>query len=460
MQLSRRSFLSLSGACLAAAGLPRITLADSRPGEYTLIAEAASVEILPGTQTPGLLFNGGVPAPVLRVKQGERLRVKFINRLNEPTTIHWHGVRLDIAMDGVPWLSQKPVMPGETFIYDFVCPDAGSFWYHPHMNSVEQLGRGLVGTLIVEEREPVGFDADLVLQARDWRLHDDGQFMKLSDHRKMGKAGTFGNVRTVNGELQPVFEIPAGGAIRARLLNLDNTRIYRCELQRDVEQFYPAEIIATDSCPLNETWLLDNQMLGPGMRFDIAFRAPEAVGQEIRLVNNKVAKPYTMAVFRTVAAKRPVNPQMPKLPTNPLGQPDLTNAPLLRFAFDSGAMSPVKKDGKIHYKFWTINRRSWEGMHKGFIPEPMAKLKLGKTYIFELQNLTPHSHPIHIHGHFFYVLESNKRTIIPHQADTVMITPKERVKVALLADNPGRWMYHCHIIEHMKTGMMGWIDVS
>jgi len=196
------------------------------------------------------------------------------------------------------------------------------------------------------------------------------------------------------------------------------------------------------------------------MRFDLAFRAPKRVGEEIRLVNNKVAKPYTMAIFRTVAPRRPVNPRMPKLPANQLSKPDLTNAPTLRFAFDSGAMSPVKKDGKIHYKFWTINRRSWEGMHKGFIPDPVAKLELGKTYIFELQNLTPHSHPIHIHGHFFHVLESNKKVIKPHQADTVMITPKERVKVALVADNPGRWMYHCHIIEHMKTGMMGWIDVS
>src|SRR5690606_22540397 len=145
-----------------------------------LIAEAAPIHIVPGHASAGLTFNGTYPAPVLRVRQGERVRIRFSNRLNEPTTIHWHGIRIDNAMDGVPELTQPPVMPGEDFLYDFVCPDAGTFWYHPHMNSVEQLGKGLTGALIVEEREPPAFDAEVILQLRDWRLAEDGSWLALS----------------------------------------------------------------------------------------------------------------------------------------------------------------------------------------------------------------------------------------------------------------------------------------
>jgi FtsP/CotA-like multicopper oxidase with cupredoxin domain len=110
--------------------------------------------------------------------------------------------------------------------------------------------------------------------------------------------------------------------------------------------------------------------------------------------------------------------------------------------------------------FWAINKQSWPEQGHQRLPPPLAVLTRGKSYIFELVNRTPHMHPIHIHGHTFTVLDSNKRELPQHLADTVLLTPKERIRVAFVADNPGDWMFHCHIIEHQETGMMGIIRVS
>jgi len=152
---------------------------------------------------------------------------------------------------------------------------------------------------------------------------------------------------------------------------------------------------------------------------------------------------------------------MPRLPLNPLPQPDLDAAETLKFVFEwEGAISPADEQGKAKHKFWTINRRAWEGMSHNNIPAPLAKLELGKTYIFDLKNNTPHHHPIHIHGVMFKVLKSTKKKIDPFFTDTVLMEKNERVKIAFVADNPGRWMYHCHVIEHMKTGLMGYIEIA
>ena len=120
----------------------------------------------------------------------------------------------------------------------------------------------------------------------------------------------------------------------------------------------------------------------------------------------------------------------------------------------------MKKDGKVNYRFWTINRKAWDGMSAKHIPEPLARLERDKTYIFELANLTQYHHPIHLHGHTFTVLDSNKQRIEPFHTDTVLLGQNETARIAFVADNPGRWMYHCHVIEHLKTGLMGYIEVS
>jgi FtsP/CotA-like multicopper oxidase with cupredoxin domain len=143
--------------------------------ETTLVAKIVNLEIVPGKVTPVWTYNGLLPGPLIRVAQGDRLIVHFENQLPEPTTIHWHGVRVPNAMDGVPDLTQPAVQPGGTFDYDFIVKDSGTYWYHPHVDSSEQVGFGLYGPIVVSDPdEPAGLGDELVLVVSDMQLTDEG----------------------------------------------------------------------------------------------------------------------------------------------------------------------------------------------------------------------------------------------------------------------------------------------
>ena len=467
MTLNRRQLVKTGLASLGLATLSacrfNLVKGDQASGyekpqyDYILTAEPAPLEILPNRSTPGLGFNGQFPAPVIRAQQGKPIRILFVNKLSQATTIHWHGIRIDIKMDGVPFLSQAPVQPGETFLYEFTCPDAGTFWYHPHMHSVEQLGKGLVGALIVDETETPAFDADVVIGLKDWRLDKHGQFLPLSIPRQAARAGTLGTVESVNGEQRPTFSVPAGGLVRLRFLNMDSSRVYHLNLKG-----FEAHIIAIDGSPVADPRPLSTHDMGAGMRLDVAVRLPAETGQDIIVYDKKGRGHFELCRLQTVAPKQALqNTELSALPANPLPALDLENAAHLRFEFEwAGALSPIGRNGKIDQTFWTINRRAWEGMHAGNLPAPLATLPLGKTIVMELHNATPHGHPIHMHGIIFTVLSSDKRTIDPFQSDTVLLERNERATIAFVADNPGRWMFHCHVIEHMKTGLMGYITIA
>ncbi|RLU05028.1 copper oxidase, partial [Pseudomonas prosekii] len=188
MSFTRRQILGgLAGLVVVgvgAGGASRYWLgkmADAEAGhDYELIAAPLDVELVAGHTTQAWAFGPSAPGTELRVRQGEWLRVRFINHLPVATTIHWHGIRLPLEMDGVPYVSQLPVLPGEYFDYQFRVPDAGSYWYHPHVNSSEELGRGLVGPLIVEEREPTGFQYEKTLSLKSWHVDEEGAFVAFS----------------------------------------------------------------------------------------------------------------------------------------------------------------------------------------------------------------------------------------------------------------------------------------
>src|SRR5688572_33142968 len=144
--------------------------------EIDLEARVASLEIAPGTRTDVWTYNGGLPGPLIRARRGDRIIVHFSNKLPQSTTVHWHGVQVPIEMDGVPGASQPPVEPGGTFTYDFVVPDAGLFWYHPHVMSAAQVGFGLYGPLLVEDPDDTVKVADeLVLVLSDIAMDDNGK---------------------------------------------------------------------------------------------------------------------------------------------------------------------------------------------------------------------------------------------------------------------------------------------
>jgi len=459
---SRRDVLRLGGLAAAGIALPRFSLAMANPQvddyDYILTAEPARSEVLAGTESDILGFNGQFPAPVIRAKQGQRLRIRFINKLNEPTTIHWHGIRIDVAMDGVPYLTQPPIPAGGEFLYDFVCPDAGTFWYHPHMNSVKQLGMGLVGALIVDESNATPY-RDVIIGLKDWRLKSDGTYLPLSLPREAARAGTLGTVATVNGRQQPVIPVPAGQALRLRFLNMDNTRVYTIAVDG-----HESVCLALDGSPLIPARPFKQEAIGAGMRVDVGVIAPTEPGTEIVIHDMKGRFGVELCRLRTVvgegAAEKP-DKTLPSLPPNPIPEPDLEHAEALSFVFEwQGALSPTSAEGEVNHSFWLINRRAWDSHAGADLPAPLARLELGKTYVIQLHNATPHHHPIHLHGFIFTVLSSDKRDIDPYQCDTILLEKNERATIAFVADNPGRWMFHCHVIEHMKTGLMGYIHVA
>ncbi len=456
--MKRRRFLQLSSAGAGAVALPQFSLAMSKSPryDYVLTASEHPLTLVDGGVTPALAFNAQYPAPVIRAKQGKLLRIHFINNLKQETTIHWHGIRLNNAMDGVPYLTQPPIKPGTSFDYEFTCPDAGTFWYHPHMHSIEQLGKGLVGALIVEESAPQNFDAEVILGFKDWRLNNVGSFMPLSEPRHAARAGTLGNIATVNGQQLPVIEVPGNARVRLRLLNMDNSRQFAISMRGN-----DANIIAIDAMPVSPR-ALGTHDLAVGMRLDIGLITPATAGTEIPLYDVKGRFLQKVCSLRVGKPLRENSPSaISALPPNPVSEPDMENAEKRSFVFEwAGAMTPASETGHAMHEFWTINRRAWSDMNHENLPEPLAELQLGKSYIFELYNATPHGHPIHLHGLIFKVLKSDKKDIEPFFTDTILLEKNERAQIALVADNPGLWMYHCHVIEHMKTGLMGYVRVS
>ncbi|MDA9557438.1 multicopper oxidase family protein [Vibrio sp.] len=465
MPLTRRELLRSSVAATLLTTIPKWSLAmrlndDGKPTyTYDLTAEPASAELVPGHQTNVLGFNGQIPAPTIRCRQGQKVTIRFTNKLNEPTTIHWHGLRIPIAMDGVPILSQPPIMPGETFVYEFTPPDAGTFWYHPHMNSVVQLGMGLVGLIIVEEAEPVHFDEEHNVMLKHWHVDKQGQWKELMVPRMSARMGTPGEWSSVNGVHEPIYQLKQGATTRLRIANVDNTITYPIAIEGA-----EAWIIAIDGNPIKIPYRISTKSphkIGPGMRVDVGLIAPKA-GTRVSVRQMKGKFPFPLCDFEVFTSNLPSGQTLPQLPLNPVPDVDLDNATVLNYLFEwEGAVTPADKLGKAVYNFWLINKRAWEGMSKEDMPAPLSRLELGKTYIFNLKNVTQYHHPIHIHGHTFLVLElDGKKLDEPFHTDTVLLGKNGSAKAAFVADNPGRWMYHCHVIEHLKTGLMGYIEVS
>ena len=445
--------------------------ADATVHKETLTAIGQSRQLVPAP-APATNILGYTDGPtIIRLRHGEWLEATLNNRLQEHTTIHWHGIRLPNAMDGVPYLTQAPVMPGDSFTYRFQPPDTGTFFFHPHCNTVEQLGHGLAGILIVEGDEERPHDHDLVCVYRDWRVDKDGKYQPMMTDAGASKAGTFGDHRTINDQVQPVFKVPSGGDIRVRFLNVDMSRVVDLGVVGA-----DAWVIATDGNPLPPQ-KLKSWRLGPAMRADLTLRMPKEAGTRIQLVNYYSAQPIVMAELEadgTPLDKPAFEPAALKPAAIPEPQIDGAETFTLRLSASSApAQLPpdlVLPDGStLRYAdalclspktFWAFNGQPWPSASHEVLPPPLVTFKRGKTAVIEIINQTPHIHPIHVHGHTFKVFQSSKGDVIPHWADTTIVAPKERVKIAFVADNPGDWMIHCHIIEHQETGMMGIFRVA
>lgn len=462
--LSRRTVLGLLGAGGAAASgwvlgtLPTLAKSIDSNADVTLRASVLNHSLQGLTLTQGMMsFASDGPSPVLRLQQNKPFIANVINDLDEPTTVHWHGLRINNNQDGVPYLTQLPIMPGEVGRYHFTPPDAGTYWYHPHCNTLEQMGHGMTGVLVVEDEQDVGFDDDLVLNLRDFRLGDDNQFLPLSTPRKAARGGTHGNFMTVNWQHQPVYELPAGSLIRLRLAITDLTRTYKLQLNGALSQ-----LIAMDGNPVPSNYNPEQIILGAGQRADFALQVPGQEGQTATLTTRIGQRIVTLAQFRAVgnSAKRDLKELKPLTP-NPIAIPDLARATTIPFTFGwaPGDQPANSICGTLGNNFWAINRQSWPG-DQPKAGAPIAVLKKGRSYIFRLKNETRYNHPIHLHGMTFQLLRSNKRDIAPLFTDTALLQNGETMDVALVADNPGDWVFHCHVIEHQKTGLAAYVRVE
>ncbi len=460
--LTRRTVLkaSAAGACafgLGAAG-NMISTALALPEPRILRATKITASLTPGAPTRDVLTYGedGMP-PVLRMTRGKPFAARLVNGIDEPTTVHWHGMRVPNKMDGVPFLVQPYVYTGDHFDYAFTPPDAGTFWYHPHCNTLTQMGHGLTGVIVVENPDDPPFDAELVVNLRDWRLGGDGQFIAQFRPRDAARSGTYGTVRTANWREEPRYDAPSGGLVRLRLAVTDVTRIHALQLEGA-----EADVIAIDGNPVPQRFALDTLRIGPGQRLDLAVRMPDDEGAVVALKDVRGTKTKVLATLRAVGA--PLGHDLRDLPAlepNPVPAPDVSSARHIPLALSATAEN-VPADsvcGSLGYSFWAINKVPWPGD----TPDPtapLAELKLGRSYVIDMENLTPHAHPIHLHGMSFTVLSSSTGPVRPLVSDTYLIQPDEKVQLGFVADNPGDWLLHCHIIEHQKTGMTSYFRVA
>ena len=471
MTVSRRQVL-VGSAALAALGRP----ARAQSAGRQLIPAPSRAAIIPGTrETEVWAYNDTVPGPVLRFRQGERAHIAVENRLADETSVHWHGVRLPNAMDGVPHLTQPPIAPGGRFAYEFDVPDAGTFWYHPHVRSGEQVERGLAGAFIVEEREPPPVDRELVWVLDDWRLTPEATIAgDFGNRMDASHAGRLGNAVTINGRVPDRVAVEAGERIRLRLINAANARVFALGFGTLAPQ-----VIALDGHPLEPHAPAGGRVvLGPGMRADLLIDVAAPPGSTLAVSDNFYARGSYKLVDMAVDGQRRAAPLRDpvRLPDNPLGRPDLAAAERFTIELGGGMMDPrlmramrerggqpdpemvrTMRERMAAGHIWTINGESVTGHHHA----PLLTLTRGRSYVFAMNNDTAWHHPMHLHGMTFRVLRHNGEAV-PHGEwrDTALLDPGERLEIAFVADNPGDWMFHCHILEHQEAGMMGTIRVS
>jgi FtsP/CotA-like multicopper oxidase with cupredoxin domain len=457
-----------AGAAAWGATLPfRRSFAGSEIKEYRLTAQTATVN-LTGDGHPDTAvwaYGGTVPGPEVRVRQGDPVRLVVSNQLGEDTTVHWHGIRLPNAMDGVPGLTQPPIRPGASFTYEFTPPDAGTFWYHPHADSLQQLGRGLAGALIVEEREPIAVDRDLLWFIEDWRLDDGGRIAPgFGNRMEAGMSGRIGNTVTVNGRVPETVSVRAGERVRLRLANAALARIVglRFEGHKPVVVAYDGQ--PCDPHPPDGGRLV----LGPAMRADLVIDMSGAPGRRYAVIDDfyrDLAYKLLDLVYDPGEPIREHPDASVKLPANPLPEPDLAAAERHEIALQGGMMggaSMMAGGGMMGTggATWAMNGMSMTGDGRPDM-SPLLTLKRGQTCVLALRNETAWWHPMHLHGHSFRVVSRNgKPNPIREWRDTVLVPTHESAEIAFVADNPGDWMFHCHVTDHQETGMMSVIRIT
>ncbi len=391
---------------------------------FGLTARAADVHLSSGRVVHALTFDGMSPGPELRVRQGDLVEVVLRNQdVDVGVTIHWHGVDVPNAEDGVAGVTQNAVLPGETYMYRFRAEQVGTFWYHTHQVSSEEVQRGLFGALVIEPSEPPAKVSDAVVIAH-----------------------TFDGVATLNGRdgLQSV-RIQPGMQVRLRLVNSDSA-VRRFQLTGT-----SFRVLAIDGHDLNEPGTLDRVSLplAAGGRYDIGFVMPPH-GARVDLEGSDAALDLT-----TPAGRRPTPPpadsELPSFDAFGYGLPAPTPFSASSHFDRDFRLTVTKKLGFFDGK----PGRQW-AVNGGIYPDvPMFVVEKGDLVRITITNDTNVVHPMHLHGHHALVLRRNGQpaTGSPWWTDTLNVGPGDTYVIAFRADNPGIWMDHCHNLGHAAAGL-------
>ncbi len=413
--------------------------------EFELRAAPGTTQQFDGRLLDVWAYNGQVPGPVLRVRLGEEVVVRFRNDLPQPTTIHWHGVRVPNAMDGVPGVTQDPIPPGGSFTYRFVPKDAGTFWFHPHVRGAEQVERGLYGVLIVDDARTLPYSRDEVWVLDDWRLGRDGQIdRRFVTRHDLAHDGRWGQLVTVNGDMAQELRVRPGARLRLRLVNTSNGRVYRPDFGR-----LEPRVIAVDGMYTARPIPLDGFELAPGNRLDLDLVIPaDGAGRSYPIIDRFTRRPFGLATIRVEG--EPVSTPDFEPPSNP-HVPEWSGA--LDRPVDATYVLNARRGGP-HGIQWTINGRPW-GEHE------VTELEGGRWVRIRFRNDSGRLHPMHIHGQFFKVIARNGQPLdVPYFRDTVLLHGRETIDVGMVPVDWGRWMMHCHILEHAESGMMTEVRVG
>ena len=420
--------------------------------EVELEAYIEELELVPGTTTAAWTYNGALPGPLIRGNVGDRLIVHFTNNLPEPTTVHWHGMRLPNEMDGVPHITQEPVEPGGTFTYDFILRDAGAYWYHPHVNSAAQVGFGLYGAVIVDEPDAPELGDELLLVLSDIGIADNGQLLPPDTGGEFGDLfGREGNVVLVNGRVNPLLRVQAERRQRWRVLNMARSRYFAIGFEGQT-----FTRIGNDGGLATAPIITDLPILVPGERADLLVTPDGAQGSTVQVewiptdrgygsLFNREPEELFRVEFADAPDSLPVD--LPSFSRH-IEAVDITGAPEVDIEF-------------------TIDDMGDDGLRMGINHVPYAEVvpfeaRLGEAQVWTLINNTDFAHPFHLHGYFFQVIEDNGEPVLPLAwRDTIDVPVDHTIRIAIPFDErPGTWMFHCHVLDHARLGMSALVNVS
>ena len=424
---------------------------DPKIVEVDMTAKRADVQI-DGKTVHAWTYNGSIPGPLIKTHVGDRLIVHFKNELDDPTTVHWHGVRVPIEMDGVPDVSQPDVKKGESFTYDFVVRDAGLYWYHPHVMSAAQVGFGLYGALLVDDPDDgVGVDDQTTIVLSDIGFDNKGVLEPADSGGSAGMVfGREGDYVLANGRHHPVLKARSGAPQRWRIVNAAKSRFFYLDMNG--QEF---TVIGVDGGLQEHPTKSDILLITPGERADVIVTPKGKAGTPLPLRAMLYNRGYGSVEYRSVEEVLTIEftkeaPVVAKPVTiaREMPVPSVEGATPVDIVLTLPPMKNNKSEFQVNgVPFWKA--------------QPYIA-KLGEKQLWIVKNDSDWDHPFHLHGFFFTVVDEKGQPVRPlARKDTVNIPMKTTVRLLVTFDErPGQWMFHCHILDHADGGLMGTVAVG